>query len=224
LGIYFSTRKPLKDTCMKPLTSFMICVFFIYCSTSPVKEEKSNSESETVGIIKEDTRQKYLSVYFASSRLNKNLTDKTAITKGKALSEEAKVLLKLKKNEEAIAKFEEAFEFATDPEAYYRYGSALSNLLKLEESIKAYDIAIELGYDKEYYAIYNKGCSYSILKNAEESFRNILLAVDKGYTAIPYMEQDPDLEYVRSLPEWKAKYKEIKKHAKQREEVEKSKG
>jgi hypothetical protein len=44
--------------------------------------------------------------------------------------------------------------------------------------------------------------------------RYILLAVDKGYTAVPYMEKDPDLEYVRSLPEWKAKYKEIKKHAK----------
>jgi hypothetical protein len=39
-------------------------------------------------------------------------------------------LLKLKKNEEAIVKFEEAFEFATDPEAYYRYGNALSNVLK----------------------------------------------------------------------------------------------
>jgi len=127
-------------------------------------------------------------------------------------------------DEEAIVKFEEAFEFATDPDAYYRYGNALSNVMKLEESIKAYDIAIDLGYDKEYYAIYNKGCSYSLLKNGEESFKYILLAVDKGYTAIPYMEKDPDLEYVRSLPEWKAKYKEIKKHAKQREEVEKSKG
>jgi tetratricopeptide (TPR) repeat protein len=208
---------------MKSLTPFMICIFLIYCGTAPVKEEKPNPQPDSVATKKEDPREKYLNISFATSKLNKNLSDKTAIAKGKALTEEAKVLLKLKKNEEAIVKFEEAFEFATDPDAYYRYGNALSNVMKLEESIKAYDIAIDLGYDKEYYAIYNKGCSYSLLKNGEESFKYILLAVDKGYTAIPYMEKDPDLEYVRSLPEWKAKYKEIKKHAKEREEVEKKK-
>lgn len=224
LAIYFSTRKPFKDNYMKSFITFIICIFFSYCSSAPVKDEKSNQKPDTVVIKKEDPREKYLTSSYAIAKLNKNQYDKTAIAKAKALTEEAKVLLKLKKNEEAIVKFEEAFEFATDPDAYYRYGNALSNVLKLEESIKAYDISIELGYDKEYYAIYNKGCSYSLLKNSEESFKHILLAVDKGYTAIPYMEKDPDLEYVRSLPEWKAKYKEIKKHAKEREEVEKSKG
>ncbi len=209
---------------MKLLTLFIICIFLIYCGTAPVKEEKSTLPTEPVTVKKEDPRQKYLNSGYATGKLNKNQTDKTTIAKAKALVDEAKVLLKLKKNEESIAKFEESFEFATDPEAYYRYGTALSNVMKLEESIQAYDISIELGYEKEYYAIYNKGCSYSILKNPEEAFKYILLAVDKGYTAIPYMEKDPDLEYVRSLPEWKSKYKEIKKHGKQREEAEKSKG
>jgi tetratricopeptide (TPR) repeat protein len=196
----------------------------MYCGGAPIKDETPTSATEATAVKKEDPRQKYLSLSYATGKLSKDQVDKNAIAKAKALVNEANVLLKLKKNEEAIAKFEEAFEYATSADAYYRYGNALSNVLKLEESIKAYDISIELGYDKEYYAIYNKGCSYSILKNAEESFKYILLAVDKGYTAIPYMEKDPDLEYVRSLPEWKAKYKEIKKHAKEREEVEKSKG
>ena len=213
-----------KEEFMKYFILFAISLFLIECGSAPAKGEKSAQVAEIAPAKKEDPRQKYLSLSFATSKLNKDQTDKNAIGRAKALTNEANVLLKLKKNEEAIVKFEEAFEFATDPEAYYRYGIALSNILNLEESIKAYDIAIDLGYDKEYYAIYNKGCSYSILKNAEESFKNILLAVDKGYTAVPYMEKDPDLEYVRSLPEWKVKYKEIKKHAKEREDVVKSKG
>lgn len=209
---------------MKFINLILLSLIFSYCSTSPTKEEKPKEVETAAPVQKEDSKKKYLTIGYATSRNIKDQSDKAITSKTKALLNEAYVLLKLKKNEEAITKFEEAFEIGTDAEGYYKYGNALSNTAKLEESILAYDLSIELGYEKEYNAIYNKGCSYSLLKNAEESFKNILLAVDKGYTAIPYMEKDPDLEYVRSLPEWKAKYKEIKKHAKEREEVVKSKG
>lgn len=209
---------------MKFIYLIMISLLFSYCSSSPTKDEKPNNVEPTANIQKDDPKQKFLNLAYATSKNIKDLSDKSIASKTKALLNEAYVLLKLKKNEESIAKFEEAFEIGTDAEAYYKYGNALSNTMKLEESIKAYDIALELGYEKEYNAIYNKGCSYSLLKNEEEAFKNILLAVDRGYTAIPYMEKDPDLSYIRSLPEWKSKYKEIKKHAKEREEVVKSKG
>jgi len=209
---------------MKFIYLIMISLLFSYCSSSPTKDEKPNNVEPTANVQKDDPKQKFLDLAYATSKNIKDLSDKSIASKTKALLNEAYVLLKLKKNEESIAKFEEAFEIGTDGEAYYKYGNALSNTMKLEESIKAYDIALELGYEKEYNAIYNKGCSYSLLKNEEEAFKNILLAVDRGYTAIPYMEKDPDLSYIRSLPEWKSKYKEIKKHAKEREEVVKSKG
>ena len=134
---------------MKYFILFAISLFLIECGSAPTKGEKTSQVSEITPAKTEDPRQKYLSLNFATSKLSKDQTDKNAIGRAKALINEANVLLKLKKNEEAIVKFEEAFEFATDPEAYYIYGNALSNVLKLEESIKAYDIAVDLGYDKE---------------------------------------------------------------------------
>ncbi len=217
---------------MKWTILFITILFFSTCKTKEVKENNPPPESQptvktnelTPEPAKSDSKPNYLSVDYAKEKLLKNQTDSKVLTKAKALIHEANTLSKLKKNEEAILKFEEAFEYATDAEAYYRYGNVLSNVQKLEESIQAYDIALELGYEKDYYALYNKACSYSILKNADESFKFILLAVDKGYKAIPYMQEDPDLEYIRSLPEWKSKYKEIKKRFKERDELEKSKG
>lgn len=212
--------------------TFLFALLLLFCIAPEVKEKKlpdiiSNNDRIQEPIIdpkKEEPRSKYLSQTYAAEKLIKNQTDTGSIAKAKALIHEANTLLKLKKNEDAIVKYEEAFEIGTDPEAYYRYGSALSNIEKLEDSIQAYDIAIELGYEKDYYALYNKACSYSLLKKSEESFNYIILSVDKGYKAIHYMQEDPDLEYVRSLPEWKVKYKEIKKHAKEREEFDKIKG
>jgi tetratricopeptide (TPR) repeat protein len=213
---------------MKWTILILITAILSYCKSAEVKENKSPDSIPTKEISvepqKEDTRSKYLSQTYAAGKLIKNQTDSNSIAKARALIHEANTLLKLKKNEDSIIKYEEAFELATDPEAYYRYGNALSNIQRLEESIQAYDIAIDLGYEKVYYALYNKACSYSLLKNSEESFKYILLSVDKGYKAVPYMQEDPDLQYVRSLPEWKSKYKEIKRHAKEREEFEKMKG
>lgn len=209
---------------MKWTTLFMVILLLAYCSTEEVKENKPAEISAPKSEPVIPAKPNFLNQDYAKEKLLKNQTDAKIIGKAKALIHEANTLSKLNKNEEAISKFEEAFEYATDPEAYYRYGNTLSNMQKLEESIQAYNIALELGYEKDYYALYNKACSYSMLKNAEESFKYILLAVDKGYKAIPYMQEDPDLEYVRSLPEWKSKYKEIKKRFKERDELEKNKG
>lgn len=222
--IFLDSKTTRKDYFMKWTFLIIMILFFSDCQTPEVKENKPVQNIEIPPAKKEDSKDKYLSQTYAKEKFIKNQTDSNSITKAKALINEANTFFKLKKNEEAILKYEESFEFATDPEAYYRYGSALSNVQKLEESIQAYDLALELGYEKEYNALYNKGCSYSLLKKPEESFKNILLAVDKGYKAIPYMQEDLDLRYIRSLPEWKKKYKEIKKHAKEREEFEKTKG
>lgn len=163
--------------------------------------------------------KKYLNEVYAEEKSLKKLKDPKEIEKIKSIFSDANRLYKIKKNQESASKYEEGLELGTDPEAYYRYGNALSNLNRYEDAITAYNISLKMGYEKDYHVIYNKGCMYSKLKNQELAFEQIFLSVEKGYKGISYMAEDPDLEYLRSLPEWKSKYKEIRKKAKEKEEV-----
>ena len=165
--------------------------------------------------------KKYLNEVYAGEKSIKKLKDPKEIEKIRAIFAEANKLYKLKKNQESVSKYEEGLELGTDPEAYYRYGNGLSNLNRYEDAMSAYNLSLKLGYEKDYYVIYNKACMYSRLKNSDLAFEHILTSVEKGYKGISYMSEDPDLEYLRSLPEWKAKYKEIKKKAREKEETPK---
>lgn len=58
---------------------------------------------------------------------------------------------------------------------------------------------------------YNLACSYSLLKMAGLGIDALKKAIDLGYRDFAFMEQDPDLAFVRKDP----RYKElISKHAK----------
>ena len=105
-----------------------------------------------------------------------------------------------------------------------RFFTILSSAKRFHDAIKAYEISLKLDYKRPELVLYNIACSYSLLSDEANTYKYLEKAIQKGYKAFEYMEKDPDLEYVRSLPEWKVKYKEIKKHAKEREDVVKSKG
>ena len=52
-------------------------------------------------------------------------------------------------------------------------------------------------------AHYNLACMYSRLKKPEQAIDELNTAVNNGYTAFAYMEQDPDLDPLRKLPGYK---------------------
>ncbi len=165
--------------------------------------------------------KKYLNEIYAEEKSLKKFKDPKEIEKVKSIFAEANKLYKIKKNSESVSKYEEGFEQGTDPEAYYRYGNALSNMNRYEDAMLAYNLSLKLGYEKDYHVIYNKACMYSRLKNVDLAFENILLSIEKGYKGVSYMSEDPDLEFLRSQPDWKAKYKEIRKKAREKEELPK---
>jgi len=49
---------------------------------------------------------------------------------------------------------------------------------------------------------YNLACSYSLLRQADHAFDALLTAVQRGYTDLEHMEQDSDLDNIRSDPRY----------------------
>jgi tetratricopeptide (TPR) repeat protein len=209
----------------------LLLILFYQCASPNVEVKDTTDNKVTIDSSKEIAKDsnpssKFLNPSYAEEKSIKKLSDPKEINKAKSLLKEGLTLYKIKKNQEALSKFEESLEIAADTETYYRYGDALSNTDRLEEAIKAYDISLALGHPKEHLVIYNKACIYSKQKKENDAYETIFLAIDKGYgqKGVEHMSIDPDLEYLRSLPDWKSKYKEIKKRLKQKEELEKSKG
>ncbi len=50
---------------------------------------------------------------------------------------------------------------------------------------------------------YNLACSYSLLKEIDKAFRSIKHAINCGYNDFEHLDQDPDLENLRSDPRFK---------------------
>jgi tetratricopeptide (TPR) repeat protein len=130
-----------------------------------------------------------------------------------AKKKEGIALYKVKKNAEALAVFEKAFDTFADADAYYYYGNVLSNVNDIEGSVTAYEIAVKLGTFQDTVqknlTYYNMACSLSRLKKDKEAFESLDKAVTFGYAAFGYMAKDSDLAYLRSLPEWKPFYAKI---------------
>jgi len=131
------------------------------------------------------------------------------VTDAIRLESEALKLYKTGKYAEAIKAYEMAFEQYTTGQMYYNYGNSLSNLNRLEDAIKAYSIAISLSFDHPELALYNSACAYSRLRNAESAYTLLGQAIDSGYDAFKYVESDPDMEFLRSQPDWRDKIKEM---------------
>ena len=51
---------------------------------------------------------------------------------------------------------------------------------------------------------YNLDCSYSLLEEADECLGVLRKAIELGYREFDYMSEDPDLEYIRKDPRYKA--------------------
>jgi tetratricopeptide (TPR) repeat protein len=52
--------------------------------------------------------------------------------------------------------------------------------------------------------LYNISCAYASLGKPDESIAALERAVDKGYAHKEWMENDPDLEPIRSSPRYQA--------------------
>lgn len=119
------------------------------------------------------------------------------------LRKEAHALYKKKNDAEAVLKYEEAISHWANGKIYYNYGNSLSNVSRLEDSIKAYEIALQLGYEKPEMALYNTACAYSRLKTVAPAYDFLAKAIHRGYNAFKFIEKDPDMEFLRSQPDWK---------------------
>ncbi len=62
-------------------------------------------------------------------------------------------------------------------------------------------------------ARYNLACSLALLKRKADAIRALLEAVDLGYTDYDWMTQDPDLESLKNVNEFKALAAKLKPHS-----------
>lgn len=59
-------------------------------------------------------------------------------------------------------------------------------------------------------AYYNLACSLALSKRKADALRVLRQAVDLGYTDLDWMQQDPDLELLKSNPEFQALLQALK--------------
>lgn len=129
------------------------------------------------------------------------------------LNAEGFKLYKSKKDADAIKKYEAAIDLFPSGEIYYNYANSLSNIKRLEDSIKAYEIALKLETPRPELALYNIACSYSRLDKADNAYKYLASAVQRGYNAFEYIKKDPDMANLRKQSDWEAKLKAIKANA-----------
>lgn len=61
-------------------------------------------------------------------------------------------------------------------------------------------------------ARYNLACSLALSKRKTDALRALAEAVELGYSDYEWMEQDPDLETLKNVGEFKALLKKLKPH------------
>ena len=133
----------------------------------------------------------------------KSKADPAAAAKAQALELEAHRLYQSGKDADAVRLYERAaLEHAT-ASLYYRFANSLSNVDRLEDAVKAYLIADDLGYEHPELVHYNLACAYSRLEQREPAFQSLDQAIQSGYSATDKLATDPDLAFLRGLPEWK---------------------
>lgn len=59
-------------------------------------------------------------------------------------------------------------------------------------------------------AHYNLACSLALSKRKSDALRALLLAVELGYSDLDWMQQDPDLEVLKSHPAFLALLEQLK--------------
>ncbi len=59
-------------------------------------------------------------------------------------------------------------------------------------------------------AHYNLACSLALSKRKSDALRSLLLAVELGYSDLDWMQQDPDLEVLKSHPAFLSLLEQLK--------------
>jgi tetratricopeptide (TPR) repeat protein len=153
------------------------------------------------------------------------LTDKIqapAITAEIYLSQGIKYRQAEKYNE-AIEEFKKALKDAPD-DFRAHYEIAMAYLLT-----KQY--ALSVGHFKEclkqqpdnYLAHYNLACSYSLMNDADAAVKHLALSIEKGYGDISHMENDEDLDNIRSDKRYKQLLQELRSRQEEPKQDEKQK-
>lgn len=129
--------------------------------------------------------------------------------KAKARAQELRLeglaLYRVKKDAEALGKYEESLRLVADSDTYYDYGNSLSNVQgRLEDSIRAYQIGIELSGSPPANLYYNLACAQSRADHTSEAIENLMIAYRLGKD-LGTMEADADLVNVRRITDWQEK-------------------
>lgn len=129
--------------------------------------------------------------------------------KAKARAQELRLeglaLYRVKKDAEALGKYEESLRLVADSDTYYDYGNSLSNVQgRLEDSIRAYQIGIELSGSPPANLYYNLACAQSRADHTSEAIENLMIAYRLGKD-LGTMEADADLVNVRRITDWREK-------------------
>jgi len=158
---------------------------------------------ENVTLIKKD----YLNILWVDKTLedNRKLPQEEMSLRNKeskTLLEKSLALKKKKQFSQSIQLLENAIDKEINAEVYYEYANVLSSAKRFHDAIKAYEISLKLDYKRPELVLYNIACSYSLLSDEENTYKNLEKAIQKGYKAFEYMEKDPDLKNIRDKNIW----------------------
>lgn len=107
--------------------------------------------------------------------------------------------LKNKKEfKQAIGEFEQSILTYPTGKAYYEMGNAYMETSQYVLALKAYGMAEQLNYEPYSKVLYNMACANSQLEEYELSARYLEYSVEAGYLNIDNIQQDPDLEKLRT--------------------------
>ena len=87
-------------------------------------------------------------------------------------------------------------------DALIALGDVYTKKGRYTEGLKIDQRLVELKPDDPI-AHYNLACSYSLLKIADSCLKALEKAIQLGYLEFDYMEEDPDLEFIRQDPRFK---------------------
>ncbi len=134
--------------------------------------------------------------------------DPKKVDQARDIMRDAEQYMKEGSFEKARKRFEEARALAKLPEAYNGIGVTYYARGEYDEALKSYKQALEV--DPNFGdAYYNIGCIYSVLNKADMAIRYLRLSVANGYKAVDEMEDDHDLDGIRSDP----RFQELMKKA-----------
>lgn len=167
------------------------------CGQSTLSTENALTEAEeNLVLVKSDVFDgDKIRIYLRKDSLNANQANQSFL---KGLD-----FLKNKKEyEQAIGEFEQSIITYPTGKAYYEMGNAYMETSQYELAVKAYGMAEQLDYEPYSKVLYNMACAHSQLEEYELSAKYLEYSVEAGYLNVDNIQQDPDLEKLRTEREY----------------------